>query len=32
MGLPEMHHVIAPSQSLVYPLRLLGGNDRRSEP
>ena len=32
MGLPEMHHVIAPSQSIVYPLRLIGGNGRRCEP
>ena len=27
-----MHHVIAPSQSIVYPLGLLGGNGRRCVP
>ena len=27
-----LHHVIAPSQSIVYHLRLLGGNGRRCEP
>ena len=29
--LPEMYHIIAPYQRIVYPLRLMGGNGRRCE-
>ena len=32
IGWPEMHHMIAPYQTIVYPLRQVGCNDSPCEP